>query len=116
MHTKKKRLFSGVLIANAKGFTVFKKMVLNNEYFVANKNLNGALNRDRVLASIPNNAKEENKEAKVEKILIRDAKDFIDILAYFCNQLIIKPEDRPEDRRIFNRYIIKNPVKGIQQW
>ena len=108
---EKRGYFSGVLTANVKGFAFFKKDGAKDEYFIPNKDLKGALDKDRVLVSLISNAKGKNREAKVEKILKRGTKGFVGILTYFRNQLIIEPEDR----RIFGRYTIENPEKGMQK-
>ena len=108
---EKRGYFSGVLTANVKGFAFFKKDGSKEEFFIPNKDLKGALDKDRVLVYLIPNTKGKNREGKVEKILKRGTKGFVGVLTYFRNQLIIEPENR----KIFGRYTIENPEKGMKQ-
>ena len=108
---EKRGYFAGVLTANVKGFAFFKKDGSKEEFFIPNKDLNGALDKDRVLVSLIPNTKGKNREGKVEKILKRGTQGFVGILTFFRNQLIIEPEDR----KIFGRYTIDNPEKGLKK-
>lgn len=104
-------LIAGTLDANVKGFAFFKKNGSRNDVFIPNKDLNGALDKDTVLISLVPSTSGKNREGKVEKILKRGTKGFVGVLSYFRNQLIIEPENR----RIFGRYSVDNPEKGLQK-
>lgn len=97
---REKGLLAGTLSTHEKGFGFFKDSTTKEEYFIPNKGLKSAMDRDTVLVRIIKGSKGKNKEAQVEKIIKRGTFTFVGEGVYHRGKLIVMPLDR----KVFGRY------------
>lgn len=108
---EKQGLVLGTLETHEQGFAFFKGKETGEEFFVANKNLNGGQNRDIVLLRpIKANKEGKNREGQVEKIIEANLKGFVGTIERFRGKLVITSDDK----KIFGKFDIIDPEKGLE--
>ena len=98
-------LIKGTLRGNEKGFAFLVPNCGGSDYFIPNRNLNGAMHKDEVLArKVDNSIKGSSDEAEVVKILKRG----VEILSGTFYKDRGKAFVRPDDKSFFEDVYVKN--------
>ena len=105
-------LIKGVLRGNERGFAFLVPENEENDYFIPNRNLNGALHQDIVLArKVEYSAKGSNDEAEVVKILRRGVSILSGTFFVDRGRFVV----RPDDKNFFEDvYIERGKEKGAR--
>ncbi|MGN1162630.1 MAG: ribonuclease R [Christensenellales bacterium] len=85
----------GIIIGNRNGYA-FCKIIGENvpDYFIARENLNGAVNRDRVvIRPIGDSSKTKRSEAEVEQIVERGNKQIVGTFYLGDGYAVVEPDD-----------------------
>ncbi len=110
--TKQADLIKGVLRGNEKGFAFLVPESGGSDYFIPNRNLNGALHQDLVLArKVEKSLKGSNDEAEVVRILNRGVTKLSGTFFVDRGRYVV----RPDDKNFFEDvYIDKGKEKGAR--
>lgn len=105
-------LIKGVLRGNERGFAFLVPENEENDYFIPNRNLNGALHQDIVLArKVEYSAKGSNDEAEVVRILKRGVSILSGTFFVDRGRFVV----RPDDKNFFEDvYIERGKEKGAR--
>ena len=88
-------LIKGTLRGNEKGFAFLLPENGDNDYFIPNRNLNGALHQDVVLArKVENSLKGSSDEAEVVKILKRGVTTLSGTFFVDRGRFVVRPDDK----------------------
>ena len=105
-------LIKGVLRGNEKGFAFLVPQNGGSDYFIPNRNLNGAMHQDLVLArKVENSVKGSNDEAEVIRILKRGVTVLSGTFFVDRGRCVV----RPDDKNFFEDvYIVRGKEKNAK--
>ena len=105
-------LITGVLRGNEKGFAFLVPQNGGSDYFIPNRNLNGAMHQDLVLArKVENSVKGSNDEAEVIRILKRGVTVLSGTFFVDRGRCVV----RPDDKNFFEDvYIVRGKEKNAK--
>ena len=105
-------LIKGVLRGNEKGFAFLVPQNGGSDYFIPNRNLNGAMHQDLVLArKVENSVKGSNDEAEVVRILKRGVTVLSGTFFVDRGRCVV----RPDDKNFFEDvYIVRGKEKNAK--
>ncbi len=93
--TEQADLIKGVLRGNERGFAFLVPEGGGDDYFIPNRNLNGALHQDVVLARrVESSAKGSSDEAEVIRILKRGVTTFSGTFFVDRGRFVVRPDDK----------------------
>ncbi len=110
--TEQADLIKGVLRGNEKGFAFLVPEKGGSDYFIPNRNLNGAMHQDLVLAKkVENSIKGSNDEAEVIRILKRGVTVLSGTFFVDRGRCVV----RPDDKNFFEDvYIVRGKEKNAK--
>ena len=110
--TEQADLIKGVLRGNEKGFAFLVPQNGGSDYFIPNRNLNGAMHQDLVLArKVENSVKGSNDEAEVIRILKRGVTVLSGTFFVDRGRCVV----RPDDKNFFEDvYIVRGKEKNAK--
>ena len=110
--TEQADLIKGVLRGNEKGFAFLVPEKGGSDYFIPNRNLNGAMHQDLVLArKVENSIKGSNDEAEIIRILKRGVTVLSGTFFVDRGRCVV----RPDDKNFFEDvYIVRGKEKNAK--
>lgn len=106
-------LIKGELRGNEKGFAFLIPEGGGDDYFIPNRNLNGALHKDEVLArKVENSLKGSSDEAEVIKILCRGVQTLSGTLCVDRGRYFVQPDER---NYFENVYVDDKKIHGAKR-
>lgn len=88
-------LYIGTIDIKEKGYGFITSSSFDKDFFVPKIDINGALNKDKVIFKITNTNFEESDEAQVVKVIERNMKFVVgEIKAYYCHKQFIPLDNK----------------------
>ena len=86
--------YIGTIDVKEKGYGFIASPSFDKEFFVPRVNINGALNKDKVMFKVTNTNTEESDEAIIVKIIERDLKYIVGEIKSYYYRKVFEPLDK----------------------